>query len=332
MKRTLFLCFLLLVFPSTGAAQGASQSTSKTKSTPAAAKGQTKADVASSAAKTQKKPEMDKQVENSHTAVAVSSADEAAIAVSLPESTPAATPESEEKPHTDIEEKNGVSEETVTVEWGPYTQGPQTGSPLYIIHSDTTHPTPIEGAPNSKIPRGARGPSSHPAIWKSNTEWLSAAYGVNTYGMGGNITVATLRWSTVYWDSVKVHAGAWKRTQHTFASSILGMPFWASARHEFRVGTGIGAGYLKSRKKIKADDSGFEGSGVTAEILKTYLLLPLEASFIYHYKKHLAFYVSGTLAFPLYFSTTFESTRPIDAEDFEISYRPFLGISAGIRL
>ncbi|MBN2339968.1 MAG: hypothetical protein JXX29_09155 [Deltaproteobacteria bacterium] len=216
----------------------------------------------------------------------------------------------------------------VTVEWGQPAQVPNGATPLYII-------APPDRSPSRNIavvPRSSARAESHPATWKNNTEWLSISVGLNTYGLGGALSVATLRWSNMYWETVKIHAGAWKRTKHIFASSMVGMPIWISERHEFRVGVGIASGYLKSRKDVDANDDGFEDSGITASIAKSYLLLPLEGGYIFHFKKHLAFFASAALAFPLVFHTDFVSDRDVDANDYEIRYRPFFGINTGIRL
>ena len=182
---------------------------------------------------------------------------------------------------------------------------------------------PLPGSSKRAVP--------HPILWKTDTEWLSVGVGVSTYGASASMTIATLRWPNIYWDTIKLFGGAWKRTVHFFGSSLVGMPFWLSARHELRFGTGISAGYLRFRQPIANDDSGFANSGITVAKVKTYVSLPLEAKYIFHYKRTLALEASILIAFPMNYKIVFESDREVDPEDYDADYRPFLFGGLGSR-
>ncbi|MBN2530370.1 MAG: hypothetical protein JXR76_28535 [Deltaproteobacteria bacterium] len=210
----------------------------------------------------------------------------------------------------------------MTLEWGVTAGGASANSSAHH------HSLPVDMRQVSRRPRRVQ---AHPVLWKNNTEWVSLGLGLSTYGASGWLSIATLRWRNVYWDTVKITGGAWKRTVHLFGSSLIGMPFWISARHEFRVGTGISVGYMRFRYPVNEGNIEFFGSGISAAKVKSYILLPLEASYVYHHKEKLAFQISVLLAFPMKYKVIYLSSQPVDPEDYEVNYRPFLSAYAGLR-
>jgi hypothetical protein len=213
----------------------------------------------------------------------------------------------------------------ITVEWHGR---PQSSTP------QSANQSLIDGAARLSgpyAPQASRKKNLHPHFWKTQTEWIGLRAGVSTYGASFSFSVATLRWKNVYLDIAQFTGGGWKRTVHFFGSTIIGMPFWLSARQEFRVGTGISAGYLRFKKPVDSNSSEFSGSGIWAARVKSYILLPLQASYIFHHQQRLAFELSAMIAFPIYFKNVFLSRQPADADEFDIEYRPFLSIGTGLR-
>ena len=171
----------------------------------------------------------------------------------------------------------------------------------------------------------------HPHFWKTETEWLGIRTGISTYGATFSLSIATLRWKNIFLDVAEVTGGAWKRTVHFFGSTLVGMPFWLTERQELRMGTGISAGYLRFKSPVDSDSSEFSGSGIYAARVKSYILLPLQVSYIYHYQRHMAFQLCATVAFPIHFENIYLSRQPVDDEDYDIQYRPFAAVTAGLR-
>lgn len=224
----------------------------------------------------------------------------------------------------------------------PHKPQPESGSEMTIEWRGRTQTPSIRSA-NQPITDGAallagpyvsenhRDRKLHPHFWRTETEWVGMRAGITTYGASLTLSVATLRWKNFYLDIAQFTGGAWKRTVHFFGSTIAGMPFWLSARQEFRLGTGISVGYLRFKNPIDSDSNEFSGSGIYAARVKNYVMLPLQVSYIYHHHRRLALQLCATVAFPVHFKNVFLSRQPIDPDEYDIQYRPFVGASAGLR-
>ena len=249
----------------------------------------------------------------------------------MPENTPNASDETTDAATSAVSQSvtsqpvPSAKKSALTVEWGSFTPNPTTLTAMSPQSGIDAVVQPLG------IQRSSKRASPHPVVWKTDTEWVSANIGISTYGASANMTFATLRWPNMYWDTVKFFGGAWKRTVHFFGASTVGMPFWISARHEFRVGTGISVGYLRFRQPISEDDAEFAGSGITVAKVKTYVSLPLEARYVYHYRRHLAFELCTMVAFPMNYKIVFEAHSNVDPEDYDADYRPFVFGGAGLR-
>jgi hypothetical protein len=217
------------------------------------------------------------------------------------------------------------SHSEMTIEWRGRTQSP----------SLQRHNQPlIDGAAQLVGPyasKSHRDRKLHPHFWRTETEWVGIRAGISTYGASLTLSVATLRWKNFYLDIAQFTGGAWKRTVHFFGSTLAGMPFWLSARQEFRLGTGISVGYLRFKNPIDSNSNEFSGSGIYAARVKSYVMLPLQVSYIYHHRQRLALQLCATVAFPVHFKNVFLSRQPIDPDEYDIQYRPFVGASAGLR-
>ncbi len=147
---------------------------------------------------------------------------------------------------------------------------------------------------------------------KTNTEKFAFSMGYGTYGLTTRLSIFTLRWRRVFWETVKIHAAY--NNSEAFSVKLgtaVGVPFFITDdnRHEIRLSGGIGLGL----ERYKDEFSIAHGE--------------IELSYVFHIHDKLAFQVGSTAEFPFFtndfgFSKSDSSSyNPFDV-DYKVTYMP----------
>lgn len=152
---------------------------------------------------------------------------------------------------------------------------------------------------------------------KTDTEKFAFSMGYGTYGLTTRLSIFTLRWRRVFWETVKINTAfnlnydAWEVFSVKLGTAV-GVPFFITDdnRHEIRLSGGLGLGL----ERYKDEFSFAHGE--------------IELSYVFHIHDKLAFQIGSAAEFPFFTSdlglvskSDSSSYGPFDV-DYKVTYMP----------